>query len=111
MFFIFFNLLLLLAVEELYLNNHKANKHDNLHVCIYFSGRVYCLVIFSLTPFLVLLIVIRTMHYNGNRKRNKHLNLHVLRFYWLCLQHVVIFLLSAHGKYRLLIIINITYIT
>ena len=51
-------------VEELYLNNHKANKHENLHVCIFFSWRVHCLVIFSLTHLLlVLLIVIRTMHY------------------------------------------------
>ena len=54
-------LLLLLPVEEPYLNNHKTNKHENVHVYIFFSWRVHCLVIFSLTlSLLVLLIVIST---------------------------------------------------
>ena len=54
-------LLLLLPVEEQYLNNRKSNKHENLHVHIFSSWRVHCPVIFSLTLLLlVLLIVIST---------------------------------------------------
>ena len=54
-------LLLLLPVEEHYLNNRNSNKHENLHVYTFSSWRVHCLVIFSLTLLLlVLLIVIST---------------------------------------------------
>ena len=45
------HLLLLLPVEEPYLNNHKTNKHENLPV--FFSWRVHCLVIFSLTIYII----------------------------------------------------------
>ena len=54
-------LLLLLPVEEQYLNNRNSNKHENFHVYIFSSWCVHCLVIFSLTlSLLVLLIVINT---------------------------------------------------
>ena len=54
-------LLLLLPVEEQYINNRNSNKHENLHVYIFYSWRLHCLVIFSLTHLLlVLLIVIST---------------------------------------------------
>ena len=54
-------LLLLLPVEEQYLNNRNSNKHENMHVYIFSSWRVHCMVIFSLTLLLlVLLIVIST---------------------------------------------------
>ena len=59
-------LLLLLPVENQYLNNRNSNKHENLHVYIFFSWRVHCLVIFSLTLLLlVLLIVISTNSTNS----------------------------------------------
>ena len=55
------SLLLLLPVEEQYLNNRNSNRHEYLHVYIFSSWRVHCLVIFSLTlSLLVLLIVIST---------------------------------------------------
>ena len=54
-------LLLLLPVEEQYLNNRNPNKHENLHVYIFSSWRVHCLVIYLLTLLLLVsLIVIST---------------------------------------------------
>ena len=58
MFFIFF---LIVLVEFQYLNNQNTNKHEILHVYIFYWWHVHNVVIFSLTLlFHVLLIVIST---------------------------------------------------
>ena len=62
-------LLLLLPVEEQYLNNRHSNKHENLHVYMFSSWRVHCLVIFSLTLLLLVLLMVISANndYDGNR--------------------------------------------
>ena len=48
-------------VELQYLNNRITNKHEILHVYVFYSGNAHNLVVFSLTLLLlVLLIVIST---------------------------------------------------
>ena len=62
-------LLLLLSVEDQYLNNRNTNKYENLHVyIIIYSWHVYCDVIFSLTLLFLVLLIFNspTMYYIGN---------------------------------------------